>query len=102
MNRKIILSVLSISLFIYSCGGNDNTTPNNDEYKNTNCDRKWTQEMIDRGIEACVATNNTVEVCTCVVETTAKELTLCETETPEGLAKRLEISLNCGVQPDVE
>lgn len=66
------------------------------------CEIPWTEEMKEAAIDECTDENNSVEVCTCAVDTTAENLTVCETLTPEGLAKQLEISFDCGVQPTVD
>ena len=66
------------------------------------CEIPWTNEMKQVAIEECTDENNSVEVCTCAVDTTAEELTVCETLTPEGIARQLEISIACGVQPTVD
>ncbi|TCP26920.1 hypothetical protein EV195_102262 [Tenacibaculum skagerrakense] len=99
------LSNVAIAIIILICSAscsNSNETSNNNDFKNDNCNKKWTEEVINAAIEACIETDNSLENCTCAVETTAKELTICETETTEGLAKQLEISLACGIQPQVE
>lgn len=101
-SMRLLFLLFCLSYISISCSSDDNSSDSSDPYKNDNCDRKWTKEIIDAAVQACIETKNTSEVCTCAVETTARELTICETETAEGLARQLEISLDCGVQPNVE
>ncbi len=99
--KRLPVAILAIGI---SCSdsSNDNPQTSLDDFKNENCSTKWTQEIIDRAVEACVETNNTVEDCTCSVENTAKEFTVCETENTENFPRMAEISLACGIQPLVE
>ncbi len=96
------LPVVIILVTLMSCSDSDNPSSDLDGFKNDNCSQKWTQQIIDAAVKACVKTNNSKEDCTCSVETTAKQFTICETEKTENFAKMAEISLNCGIKPSVD